>query len=95
MAFSYNFYEKKIQILARIRIRFLTIGQSIRIQINANGLTLYICSGEVHVNKTLASVNRLDGTFAQTRPSSCDIQMDKGGQGGGWSPDGRGGGVKG
>ncbi|XP_023340187.1 alpha-mannosidase 2 isoform X2 [Eurytemora carolleeae] len=36
-----------------------------------------IKTGEVHVNKTLASVNRLDGVFAQTQPSTCDIQMEK------------------
>ena len=29
------------------------------------------------MNKTLASVHRLDGAFAQTQPSTCDIQMEK------------------
>jgi len=34
-------------------------------------------SGEVHVDKTLATVHRNDGLFAQSPPSTCDVEMDK------------------
>ena len=34
-------------------------------------------AGEVHVNKTLATIHRKDAVFAQLPPSQCDVQMNK------------------